>query len=88
MTDVQFVQLCKETIATYVNDHLDKTDNAFISPDNVYRMAMQGTPELEGSCINYSKRRYVLRDNPQRRQERDLCRCLQKVGELCCEVIA
>lgn len=36
MTDVQFVQLCKETIATYVNDHLDKTDNTFISPDNVY----------------------------------------------------
>lgn len=36
MTDVQFVQLCKETIANYVNSHLDKTDNTFISPDNVY----------------------------------------------------
>lgn len=36
MTDVQFVQLCKETVANYVNDHLEKTDNAFISPDNVY----------------------------------------------------
>lgn len=36
MTDVQFVQFCKETIANYVNSHLDKTDNTFISPDNVY----------------------------------------------------
>ena len=36
MTDIQFVKLCKETIATYVNDRLDKTDNTFISPDDVY----------------------------------------------------
>ena len=36
MTDVQFIQLCKETLATYVNDHLDKTDNTFISAENVY----------------------------------------------------
>lgn len=36
MTDVQFIQLCKETIRDYVNEHLDKTDNTVIGLDDVY----------------------------------------------------
>lgn len=36
MTDVQFVQLCKETIQNYVNERLDKTDNVVIGLDDVY----------------------------------------------------
>lgn len=36
MTDVQFIQLCKETIQDYVNEHLDKTDNVVIGIDDVY----------------------------------------------------
>lgn len=36
MTDVSFISLCKETIAEYVNEHLDKTDKVNISTDDVY----------------------------------------------------
>lgn len=36
MTDVSFMQLCKETIRDYANKHLDKTDKAEITTDDVY----------------------------------------------------
>lgn len=36
MTDVRFIRMCKETVRDYVNRHLDKTDNAEISTENVY----------------------------------------------------
>lgn len=36
MTDVLFMQLCKETIRDYVNAHLDKTDKTVIAADDVY----------------------------------------------------
>lgn len=36
MTDVTFIKFCKETIADYVNKHVDKTDNVQITTDDVY----------------------------------------------------
>lgn len=36
MTDVLFIQFCKETIRDYVNNHIDKTDNIEITTDGVY----------------------------------------------------
>lgn len=36
MTDVKFIQFCKETIARYVNEHIDRTDNVTITADDVY----------------------------------------------------
>lgn len=36
MTDVLFMQLCKETIRDYANKHLDKTDKTEITTDDVY----------------------------------------------------
>lgn len=36
MTDVSFIKLCKETIRDYANKHLDKTDKAEITTDDVY----------------------------------------------------
>lgn len=36
MTDVSFIQMCKETVRDYANAHLDKTDKAEITTDDVY----------------------------------------------------
>ena len=36
MTDVTFVKFCKETVRDYVNKHIDKTDRAEISTDDVF----------------------------------------------------
>ena len=36
MTDVSFVSLCKQAVADYVNDRLDKTDGREITADDVY----------------------------------------------------
>jgi hypothetical protein len=36
MTDVAFVDFCKETIRDYVNKHIDKSDRAEISTDDVF----------------------------------------------------
>ena len=36
MTDVLFVQFCKDVVRDYVNRHLDKTDRTEITTDNVF----------------------------------------------------
>ena len=36
MNEKDFVALVKNTVAAYVNDHLDKTDAVKITEDNVY----------------------------------------------------
>ena len=37
MTDVTFINLAKQTVTDYANEHLDKTDGwSDISPDDVY----------------------------------------------------
>lgn len=36
MTDVLFIRFCKHIVADYVNEHIDKTDNIKITPNNVY----------------------------------------------------
>lgn len=36
MNEKTFVELCKHTIAKYVNDHLDKTDGKQITRDDVF----------------------------------------------------
>jgi len=36
MTDVQFLNCVKKAVCNYANEHLDKTDGAQISVDNVY----------------------------------------------------
>lgn len=36
MTDVAFVNFCKETIRDYANKHIDKSDRAEISTDDVF----------------------------------------------------
>lgn len=35
-TDVEFVRRAKEEVEDYVNEHLDKTDDAQISTEDVY----------------------------------------------------
>ena len=34
--DTEFIKFCKETIADYVNKHVDKTDNVQITTEDVY----------------------------------------------------
>ena len=34
--DTEFIKLCKDEIADYVNKHFDKTDNVKITTDDVY----------------------------------------------------
>ena len=34
--DTEFIKFCRETIADYVNKHVDKTDNVKITTDDVY----------------------------------------------------
>lgn len=36
MTDVIFVDKCKEIVRDYVNDHLDKSDGVSITKDEVF----------------------------------------------------
>lgn len=36
MTDVKFIELVKNLVADYTNEHLDKSDNVSITIDNVY----------------------------------------------------
>lgn len=36
MTDVSFMQMVKEIVRNYTNEHIDKTDNKKISNDDVY----------------------------------------------------
>ncbi len=36
MNEKTFVELCKHTIAKYVNEHLDKTDGKQITRDDVF----------------------------------------------------
>lgn len=36
MTDVKFVELVKNTVKDYANEHLDKTDNVQITTEDVY----------------------------------------------------
>lgn len=36
MTDVKFFELVKTNVATYVNEHLDKSDNIQITENDVY----------------------------------------------------
>lgn len=36
MTDVTFIELVKNTVRDYTNEHLDKSDNMIIGADDVY----------------------------------------------------
>ena len=36
MGEKEFLKLCKQTLADYINDILDKTDNIQITEDDVY----------------------------------------------------
>lgn len=36
MNEKEFVQLCKEHVVSYTNEHLDKTDGKEITVDDVY----------------------------------------------------
>lgn len=36
MTDISFIQLSKEIVRDYVNEHFDETDNIKITIDDVY----------------------------------------------------
>ena len=36
MSDKEFIEICKEKVRDYANDHLDKTDNVQITTDNVF----------------------------------------------------
>lgn len=36
MTDIEFINLCKEEICKYANNHIDKSDNIEITIDDVY----------------------------------------------------
>ena len=36
MNDKEFIELCKEKVRDYANEHLDKSDNVQITIDNVF----------------------------------------------------
>lgn len=36
MNDKEFMEICKEKVRNYANEHLDKTDNVQITIDNVF----------------------------------------------------
>ena len=36
MTEIEFINLCRKTISEYVLEHVDATDNAKLSADDVY----------------------------------------------------
>lgn len=36
MNDKEFIEICKEKVRDYANEHLDKTDNVQITTDNVF----------------------------------------------------
>lgn len=36
MTDVTFIEIVKNTVRDYTNEHLDKSDNVIIGADDVY----------------------------------------------------
>ena len=36
MTEKRFIALCKQTVADYTNEHLDKSDGKTITVDDVY----------------------------------------------------
>ncbi len=36
MNDKEFMEICKEIVRDYANEHLDKTDNVQITIDNVF----------------------------------------------------
>ncbi len=36
MNDKKFIEICKEKVRDYANEHLDKTDNVQITIDNVF----------------------------------------------------
>ena len=36
MDDKKFIEMCKEKVRDYANEHLDKTDNVQITIDNVF----------------------------------------------------
>jgi len=36
VTDVKFIELVKKSVASYVNQHLDKTDNVTFDENSVY----------------------------------------------------
>ena len=36
MDSEKFISKCKELVATYTNNHVDKSDNVTVSPDNVF----------------------------------------------------
>lgn len=36
MNDKGFIEICKEKVRDYANEHLDKTDNVQITIDNVF----------------------------------------------------
>ncbi|WP_179129863.1 DUF6275 family protein [Ligilactobacillus salivarius] len=36
MTDIEFIDICKNEVVKYANDHLDKTDGRCINSDDVY----------------------------------------------------
>lgn len=36
MSDKEFIEICKEKVRDYANNHLDKTDNVQITIDNVF----------------------------------------------------
>lgn len=36
ITSERFINKCKEEVSSYVNEHLDKTDDVSINPEDVY----------------------------------------------------
>ena len=36
MDSEKFISKCKELVAAYTNNHVDKSDNVTVSPDNVF----------------------------------------------------
>ena len=36
MDSEKFISKCKELVATYTNNHVDKSDNVTVSPENVF----------------------------------------------------
>ena len=52
MNEKEFVKLCKSTVASYVNDALDKTDNKHITEDDVFIVWMCKTLQNSKAMVS------------------------------------
>lgn len=71
MNEKDFVKICKETVAKYANEHLDKSDNKRITTDDVFVVWMCKTLQNSKALLSttlFDGMYYELTYNGDKRQ--------------------